>query len=98
MVTRSESRGATVAIGEAKQPTLGSLGAKVDAHMLSNAQPTGEAPITSSTPQEEPQLVEVKVVGPNVASVIHPVQVPYVVDEPVVHPIGVSVFVAGIGL
>ena len=87
-----------MAIGEDKQPTLGSLGAKVAAHMLSNAQPAGAAPITSSTPQLEPQLVEVKVVGPKVASVIQPVQVPYAVDEPVVQPIGVRVFVAGTGL
>ena len=71
---------------------------KANADMLSKAQPTGEAPITSSTPQEEPQLVEVKVVGPNVASVIQPVQVPYAIDDPVVQPIGVSVFVAGTGL
>jgi hypothetical protein len=98
MVTSKESRGATVAMGADKQPTLGSLGANVDAHMLSKAQPTGEAPITSSTPQELPQLVEVKVPGPNVASVIQPVQVPYAVDEPVVQPRGVSVFVAGTGL
>ena len=89
-------------MGVDKQPMLGSLGAKVDAHMLSKAHAPpfaiGEPPITSSTPQVVPQLVEVKVVGPNVASVIQPVHVPYAVDEPVVQPIGVSVFVADTGL
>jgi hypothetical protein len=75
-VTSSESWGATVAIGVDKQAAPGSPGAKVEAHIESKAQPAGEAPITSSTAQEAPQLDEVKVVGPNVASVIQPVQVP----------------------
>ena len=49
---------------------------KAGAQIVSKAQPAGEAPITCSTAQEEPQLVEVNVVGPKVATVIQPVHVP----------------------
>ncbi len=76
MVTSSESVGATVAMGVERQGRSVVPASNADAHVESKAQPAGAAPITSSTPQVVPQLVEVKVVGPNVASVIQPVHVP----------------------
>lgn len=76
MVTSSESVGAMVAMGVERQGKSVVPASNADAHVESKAQPTGDAPITSSTLQVAPQLVEVKVVGPKVATVIHPVQVP----------------------
>lgn len=76
MVTSRESVGATVAMGVDKQGRSVVPSSKANEHMLSKGHPAGEVPTTSATAQDVPQLAEVKVVGPNVASVIQPVQVP----------------------